>query len=133
VSKAKGAVHLVSQCWARIIEIRASADRGLLLLPTAGASAYRKFRFPFTTTDPDSDVHIVDITGYADSARNAILALHLLEQTGTVEVPEARLFYVDCDGDAVEVMNDYEVLEAIREYAEQGKQSSYFFPVFKEE
>jgi hypothetical protein len=126
VSKAKGTVHLVSQRRARIIEIRASADSGLLLLPTAGASTYRKFRFPFTITDPDSEVHIVAIAGYADLARNAILALYLLEQTGTVEVPEARLFYVDCDGDAVEIMNDYEVMEAIREYAEHGKSLRIF-------
>jgi PB1 domain len=88
---------------------------------------YRKVKFPFGVKD-NHDTHPdwyckrfeVNVDGYAERLRRMMLQMYYhcaRPATRRFGPSDVRLFYVDRDGDQIEIVSDMELVDTIREYS----------------
>jgi hypothetical protein len=107
------------------------------LLSSFSCSAlFRTFTLPFRVAWLGDTTFRVIVDGYADIVRKEVLSLYSEEQPGmSVELADLRLFYVDSDGDQLEIVSDRDVYTAVRDYAInlKGKNLRITSPMVKKE
>jgi hypothetical protein len=135
--------HDVKECSSTQVKI------GLCLLEAVGApgkshgcrspgvNSYRCVIFPFTGKFQGSqNSYSVDVEGFANMARQVVLDIYSAEHPGmAIELADIRLFYLDVDGDQVEIVSDTDICFAIREYTYKmgGKNLRITSPLVKKE
>jgi hypothetical protein len=99
----------------------------------SAAAIFRRVTFPFIPKFHwFTRSYSVDVEGYANMARQAVLGLYSTEQPGVaIELADIRLFYFDVDGRQVEVVSDRDLCFAVGEYA--GKSLYLISPLVKKE
>jgi PB1 domain len=112
-----------------LARIRRDTDGSDVGDPTTRSAdiVYRKVKFPFAVKG-NLDKHPdwcckrfeINVDGYAERLRRTMLQTYYLcvrPATRRFQPSDVRLFYVDRDGDQIEIVSDVELVDTIREHS----------------